>query len=61
MKKFYQSKTFWVGALQIVSALMLASAEFVRNGDFSPVAIILFGNGVVMIILRFLTAEGITL
>ena len=61
MKKFYASKTVLVGALQILSAVLLASAEFVAKGEFSPVSIILFVNGLVMIGLRFLTSEGITL
>lgn len=61
MKKYYQSKTFWVGVLQILSAVLLFLAEFVGRGDFSTVAVILFVNGLVMIGLRFLTDSGITL
>jgi len=61
MKKFYESKTFWVGALQILSAVLLAAAEFVGRGDFSTVALLLFVNGLVMIGLRFLTDSGISL
>jgi hypothetical protein len=61
MKKFYLSKTVAVGALQILSAVLLGAADFVAKNDFSPVAIILFVNGLVMIGLRFLTSEGITL
>jgi len=61
MKKFYQSKTFWVGALQILSGILLAAAQFAQSGDFSAPAVIIFVNGVVMIFLRFLTDSGIEL
>jgi hypothetical protein len=61
MKKFYQSKTFWVGALQILSGILLAAAQFVQSGDFSTPAVILFFNGVIVIVLRFLTNSGIEL
>lgn len=59
MKKFYESKTFWVGALQILSALLMLVVEFLNQSDFSPVAFVMLGNGIVMIVLRFLTSEGI--
>ncbi len=61
MKKFYLSKTVIVGALQILSAVLLFVADFVGRGDFSTPALLLGANGLVMIVLRFLTSEGITL
>jgi len=61
MKKFYLSKTVLVGALQILSAALLFVADFVGRGDFSLPAILLGVNGLVMIALRFMTSEPITL
>ena len=51
------SKTLIVGYLQILSAVLVAGAEFAKNGDFSTYAIILFANGVLLIVLRNLTTE----
>lgn len=51
------SRTVAIGILQILSAVLLFAAEFVKNGDYSPVAIILGINGLVMIALRFATTE----
>jgi len=55
--KFYTSegklsKTVIVSLLQILSALILAIAEFVKVGDFSTYAVLLFANGVIMLVLR---------
>jgi len=49
------SKTVIVGFLQILSALILAVAEFVKSGDFSTYAALVFANGVLMIVMRHLT------
>jgi hypothetical protein len=60
MKKFYLSRTVWIGVLQIVSAILMLVADFIGRGDFSPVAYVVLVNGIVMIALRFLTNESIT-
>ena len=59
MKKFYQSKTFWVGALEVLSGILLLVANFLTAGDYATPAIVLLVNGVVMIVLRKLTNTGI--
>ena len=53
------SKTVVIGALQILSALIIAIAEFVRVGDFSTYAALLFGNGLIMIVLRHYTDSAL--
>ena len=61
MKLFTQSgsisKTMVVGWLTILSAVIVAGAEFAKNGDYSTYAILLFVNGVLLIVLRSLTTE----
>jgi len=61
MKKYYLSKTVIVGALQVLGAVLLFVADFVGRGDFSTPAILIGANGLIMIVLRFLTSEQITL
>jgi hypothetical protein len=53
------SKTVVVALLQILSALVLAVAEFVKVGDFSTYAILLFANGVIMLVLRNYTSTSL--
>ncbi len=53
------SKTVIVGLLQILSALVLAVAEFVKSGDFSTYALLIFANGVLMIVMRHLTTNSL--
>jgi hypothetical protein len=53
------SRTVVISLLQILSALILAVAEFVKSGDFSTYAILLFVNGVVMLVLRNLTDSAL--
>jgi hypothetical protein len=53
------SKTVVVGLLQILSALVIAVAEFVKVGDFSTYAILLFANGVIMLVLRNYTSTAL--
>ena len=54
------SKTIVTAWLQILSALLLAVAEFVNIGNFSTYAVILFANGVVMLVLRHFTSEPLS-
>ena len=51
------SKVVVISVLQILSAVILAAAEFIKNGDFSTYAILLFVNGLVMFVLRTYTTE----
>lgn len=53
------SRTVIIAGLQIASALILAVAEFMKNGDFSTYAFLLLANGVVMLVLRHLTDSAL--
>lgn len=59
VKKWYQSKTIWVGILQVAAAVGLAVADFLQVGDFTAPAYVLLFVGVVTIGLRFLTDQPI--
>ena len=61
MKNWYKSKVVWLGILQLIAAITL----FVGNKldgtpSWNPSEIILLVNGVVMVILRWLTDQPIT-
>jgi hypothetical protein len=49
------SKTVVISWLQILSALILEIAALVNTGDYSYYALLLFFNGVVMLVLRHYT------
>lgn len=53
MKKWYKSKTLWVGILQVVAGVAVALSEKVATGSAITV------SGVLMIILRVITKEPI--
>lgn len=61
MKPWYKSKTIWVGALQIVSALTAFGYEFFLEHQTldDPIKITMFVNGITMVVLRFMTDKGI--
>ena len=59
-KRWYESKTVWVGILQIIIAVCLAVADFVTVGDFTAPAFIFLAVGILTIVLRFLTDTPIT-
>ena len=59
MKPWYQSKTLWVGVLSALTGIATLAIEFINKSDFSPVAIVAFVYGVVMIILRIFTTQAI--
>ena len=60
-KKFYASKTFWFGALWILvgAASVAGYADFVPSDDVTQIASIV--NGVVIILLRYVTDTKVTL
>ena len=58
-KLWYESKTLWVGVLQIAIAVGMALAEFLNSGVYSPEAIVLFVVGIMTIVMRYLTEEPI--
>lgn len=53
-KKFYKSKQFWAGIVAIVASI----GAFVV-GDQDLPTFLLGGNGVIQIVLRNFTAEGL--
>ena len=60
-KKFWQSKTFYFGLLWVLVGVAgsFGYADFVPNEDWDQVGAIV--NGLITILLRFLTSKGITL
>ena len=58
-KRWYLSKTIWVGIIEIVIAILGLFATFYGAGDFTLPAWVLFGAGVLKIILRYLTNSAI--
>ncbi len=60
-KKFYESKTFWFGALSVLVGVagLFGFADFVPGDE--TVQWMEVVNGIVVIILRFLTNKGISL
>ena len=61
MKMWFASKTIWIGILQILISVLGAVATFLEAGDFTTPSCILFITGVLMILLRYITNEGIEL
>lgn len=59
MKKWYTSRTIIIGGLQSLSGILILLADFLTAGDFSSSAMVLFLNGVVMIVLRLMTSEAV--
>ncbi len=56
-KNWWESKTIWVGILQILCSIGFSVADFLQAGDFTGPAIALFVTGIISIVLRFLTNE----
>ena len=54
-KPWYESKTIWIGIIEIAVAVGLAVADFLQVGDFTAPAFVLLATGLLMIVLRFLT------
>lgn len=63
MKPWIKSKSFWVGILQLIAALTLFGNQFLTDHEITfddPTKLLLLGNGLVMVILRWLTDQPIT-
>lgn len=53
MKKvWYESKLVWLGIIQTLIGMLAVLAEFLRAGDYSPVAVAILLSGVLTVILR---------
>lgn len=52
MKKFYESKLFWVGVLQCAIGVGTSLASFFEAGVYDPASVTLFVTGVLTIVLR---------
>ena len=61
MKKWWKSKTVWVGGLQLISSLAMIGVEVIQKGTFSvdPTQVTLILNGVAMLFLRWVTDKPI--
>lgn len=57
MKLWYQSKTFWIGAIEIAIGVLGLVATFLEAGNYTPEAFVLLTTGVLTVILRFMTKE----
>lgn len=52
-KKWWQSKTVWLGVASTLSGIFALSAEFLQEGKLdSPAGWMLFGVGVMAVIIR---------
>lgn len=62
MKAWYKSKTFWLGALQLLAAVSLFVHQFITDHQTitDPEKIALFTNGLIMVVLRWVTDKPIT-
>lgn len=62
MKKWWKSKTVWIGGLQLISTLALIAVELLQKQTISadPTQIILMLNGTAMLFLRWVTDKPIS-
>ena len=61
MKPWYQSKTVWLGVLQLAAAITLFVGNKLDGTPiWNPSEIVLLVNGIIMVILRWLTSQPIT-
>lgn len=63
MKPWYKSKSVIVGLLQLVASLSLFGYQFLSENEIefdNPTMVLLFVNGIVMCVLRWLTSEPIS-
>jgi hypothetical protein len=59
MKKWYESRTIWIGIIQVLCAVGLLVADFLQVGNFTAPAFVLLLVGVLTIVMRFLTEQPI--
>ena len=56
-KRFYQSKIFWVGIIQLVYGAGSSIALFIETADYSPTSIMALISGILLIIFRIWFTE----
>lgn len=61
MKLWFQSKTVWIGIIEIAIGVLGLVADFLGKGDYSPSGYVLLATGVLTVVLRFLTEEPVSL
>jgi uncharacterized membrane protein len=54
-KKWFQSKTFWVGVLEVVIGMLGLVAQFLEGGNFAVPGIVALVAGILTIVMRRLT------
>ncbi len=61
MKKWWKSRTVWIGGLQLISSIALIGVEVLQKGSVSvdPMQITMILNGVAMLFLRWVTDKPI--
>ena len=59
IKRFWLSKTFWAGVIEILIGVLGIVANFLQVGDFTAPAIVALVAGALTIVLRFVTVEPI--
>ena len=59
MKQWYESKTIWVGIMEIGIALGGLVATFLDAGDYTYPALVLLFVGILKVLLRFVTEQPI--
>ena len=58
-KLWYQSKTMWIGLLEVVIGVLGLVAPFLGGKVYTPEAFVLLGIGVLTVILRKFTDQPI--
>jgi len=58
MKKWYNSKTVWLGIFQILASITMIMSELLINSEY--ISAILAVNGFLGIVLRWITDKPIT-
>jgi len=59
MKKWYESRTIWIGIIQVLCAVGLIVADFLQVGNFTAPAFVLLLVGILTIVMRFLTEQPV--
>ena len=57
MKKWYKSKTVWIGVLQILSSLILIFVDLFPDSQI--ISSVLLADGIIMVVLRWITDRPI--
>lgn len=61
MKKWYKSKTVWVGVAEVLTGSGVVVETFAQSGDFSVVGFLFLVSGLAKVILRAVTSTGVSL